>query len=264
MIAYFVVTTVVARRPSFSFIGDAADVCGHRLRVAWFGCGTGCVGVGWAPLSARWAALAGEPDVGAASHRVVQGCFLFVVWCRVLARDSVVLAQSMGPAIIPLSCWEVGVGLVARCCWCCRCIGEECSLQGFFHAILKRLGEEGHAALDCFVCFREPGPFPYFHVKYSTFAKYLDKDKYVACVGYGVPTFSCQFSAQCPVVEDSFNVRIWVPRSCDVEEVAFEVAGSNSAVCGDHVRKNVCWGHIGELQEMVSQDGDVLARDGLK
>ena len=66
------------------------------------------------------------------------------------------------------------------------------------------------------------------------------------------------------MIEYCFDVSIWVPGLRNVDEVAFEVSCPDSSIHGDHVRLACGWGYIGELQKMVSQDGNVLARNGLQ
>ena len=73
MIDYIYVTTVAARRPSDSFVGEAANVRGDCWYCASF-CGC-CVIAGrdfvFAPVSPVGTVLSGELDLGATSHGVV-------------------------------------------------------------------------------------------------------------------------------------------------------------------------------------------------
>ena len=120
-------------------------------------------------------------------------------------------------------------------------------MQGFFRAILEGFGEETHASVDRLVCFWETGPFPYFHWKYSALSKYLDEDKDVAGIGDQVASFCSQFAAKCHMVEHHFNIRVGIPWSSYVDEVALEVSRLDFAICGNHMSQDGSGGHVSEL-----------------
>ena len=135
-------------------------------------------------LAIVWSAVPWEADKGTSAHWLVQGGLSFEVlgWC--LAQCAIVLAEAMGPTVVPF-------GDHAGSCGGLRNVCCEGAFEGLFHAVLICLCEEIHAPGDGFLSIRDAGPFPNLHGEDPAFTEYFDKDEDGTGVSDWVTTLGC-------------------------------------------------------------------------
>ena len=79
-----------------------------------------------------------------------------------------------------------------------------------------------------------------------------------------IAAFCGKFSAEGSMVQDRFNIGVGISWLRNIDGVVLKIMGSNSTVHCDHMGQDCSWRDIGELHEVVAQNGNVLVGYGLK